>query len=294
MRPVPTLHFSLPQLPMLRAAVLMLVGWVFGGTGLKAYPPAPYYTLFGVVRDQVGATLRVDGAEIVLLRDGKEIGRTPVYPDLRVDSNFELKIRIDQGHTGTRVYSTSALQPQGVYSLLVVINGQNLYPIEVSGTLRAGTGGERVRLDLNLGVDANRDGLPDAWQEWVLYQAGRRVGTPEWDINLITKDGDFDGDGISNFLEYVAGTFAGDPAERLELRLTNKTPAAVSLEFYTITGKVYGIEESADLKTWQTVPFTVSTGSPPAILHRAQAIGITTAQVAAPATTSRFYRLTVR
>ena len=294
MRPVPTLHFSLPQLPMLRAAVLMLVGWVFGGTGLKAYPPAPYYTLFGVVRDQVGATLRVDGAEIVLLRDGKEIGRTPVYPDLRVDSNYELKIRIDQGHTGTRVYSTSALQPQGVYSLLVVINGQNLYPIEVSGTLRAGTGAERVRLDLNLGVDANRDGLPDAWQEWVLYQAGRRVGTPEWDINLITKDGDFDGDGISNFLEYVAGTFAGDPAERLELRLTNKTPAAVSLEFYTITGKVYGIEESADLKTWQTVPFSVRSGSPPAILHRAQAIGITTAQVAAPATTSRFYRLTVR
>ena len=265
---------------MLRAAVLMLVGWVFGGMGLKAYPPAPYYTLYGVVRDQVGATLRVDGAEIVLLRDGKEIGRTPIYPDLRSDSNYELKIRIDQGRTGTRVYSTSALQPQGVYSLLVVINGQNLYPIEVSGTLRAGTGGERVRLDLNLGVDANRDGLPDAWQEWVLYQAGRRPGTPEWDINLITKDGDFDGDGISNFLEYVAGTFAGDPSERLELRLINKTPAAVSLEFYTITGKV--------------IPFTVGSGSPPAILHRAQDIGITTAQVAAPATASRFYRLTVR
>ena len=294
MRPVPTLRFSPPQLTMLRAAVLMLVGWVFGGAVLKGYPPAPYYTLFGVVRDQVGATLRVDGAEIVLLRDGKEIGRTPIYPDLRSDSNYELKIRIDQGHTGTRVYSTSALQPQGVYSLLVVINGQNLYPIEVSGTLRTGTGGERVRLDLNLGVDANRDGLPDAWQEWVLYQAGRRVGTPEWDINLITKDGDFDGDGISNFLEYVAGTFAGDPSERLELRLTNKTPAAVFLEFYTITGKVYGIEESADLKTWQAIPFTVGSGSPPAILHRAQDIGITTAQVAAPATASRFYRLTVR
>jgi hypothetical protein len=279
---------------MLRAAVLLLVGWVLGGAALKAYPPAPYYTLFGVVRDQVGATLRVDGAEIVLLRDGKEIGRTPIYPDLRLDSNYELKIRIDQGHTGTRVYSTSALQPQGVYSLLVVINGQNLYPIEVSGTLRAGTGGERVRLDLNLGGDANRDGLPDAWQEWVLYQAGRRPGTPEWNINLITKDGDFDGDGISNFLEYVAGTFAGDPAERLELSLINKTPAAVFLEFYSITGKVYGIEESADLKTWQPTPFTVGSGSPPAILHRAQAIGITTAQVAAPATTSRFYRLTVR
>ncbi len=279
---------------MLRATILMLVGLVLGGPGLQAYPPAPYYTLFGVVRDQVGATLRVDGAEIVLLRDGKEIGRAPIYSDLRLDSNYELKIRIDQGHTGTRVYSTNALQPQGVYSLLVVINGQNLYPIEVNGMLRTGTGGERVRLDLNLGGDANRDGLPDAWQEWVLYQAGRRLGTPEWDINLITKDGDFDGDGISNFHEYVAGTFAGDPSERLELRLTHKTPTTVSLEFYTITGKVYGIEESADLQTWQATPFTVRSGSPPTTLHRAQEIGITTAQVAAPATASRFYRLTVR
>ena len=28
-----------------------------------AFPPAPLYTIYGVVRDQVGATLRVDGAD---------------------------------------------------------------------------------------------------------------------------------------------------------------------------------------------------------------------------------------
>jgi len=47
----------------------------FASVSARAFPPAPYYTLFGLVRDQVGATLKVDGAELILLKDGKEIGR---------------------------------------------------------------------------------------------------------------------------------------------------------------------------------------------------------------------------
>jgi hypothetical protein len=190
----------------------------------SAFPPVPNYTIYGLVRDQVGATLAVDGAEIILLRDNVEIGRAPIFKDLRLDSNYELNIRIDQQNAGTRTYSTKAVAPQGIYSLKIVMNGQNFFPIEASNTLRAGNGGERVRLDLSLGVDANNDGLPDAWQEWVLYQAGRRPGQAGWDINLVTKNGDFDGDGTSNFLEYVAGTFAGDATERFELRSPASPP----------------------------------------------------------------------
>lgn len=260
----------------------------------SAYPPAPYYTIYGTVRDQVGATLAVDGAEIKLLRDGVEIGRAPVHRGLRLDQNYELNIRIDQTRSGTRTYTTSAVAPQGIFSLQVTMNGQNFLPIEASGTLRAGNGGERVRLDLSLGVDANNDGLPDAWQEWQLYQAGRRPGQSGWDINLITKNGDFDGDGTSNFLEYLAGTFAGDATERFELRLTGKTATAVSFEFYTITGKVYGIEESTDLQTWTAAPFALTAGGTTVNLHQAASVGVTPAYVATTAGAARFYRLTVR
>ena len=97
---------------------------------------------------------------------------------------------------------------RNVESVVVTMNGQNFYPIGVSGSLRATGGGERVRLDLNLGEDKDGDGLPDAWEEWQLYIAGRRPGPNGWDLSLITRDGDFDGDGISNFNEYIAGTFA--------------------------------------------------------------------------------------
>ncbi len=275
-------------------AALALLGCTLCPTPATAYPPAPSYTLYGLVRDQVGKALAVEGAEITLLKDGVEIGRTPVFTDLRLDSNYELSIRIDQTVSGTRTYSTKAVAPQGIYSLRVVLNGQTFLPIEASGTLRAGGGGERVRLDLTLGVDANNDGLPDAWQEFQLYQAGRRPGDAGWNINLIGKDGDFDGDGTSNFLEYLAGTFAGDATERFELKLTGKSATEVSFEFYGITGKVYGIEQSADLQTWTAAAFSLTSSGSTLSLHKAAAVGPQNAYIAVIPGQSRFYRLTVR
>ncbi len=276
------------------SGVVVLAATGLGAPPLAAFPPAPFYIVYGMVRDQVGATLRVDGAEISLLRDGTEIGRSPIQTDLRPDSNYEIKIRIDRDPASTRIYNNQAVAAQGIFSLVVVMNGQNFYPIEASGTLRAGNGGERVRLDLNLGADTNNDGLPDAWQEWQLYQAGRRPGQPGWDINLITKNGDFDGDGTSNYLEYVAGTFAGDATERFELRLLTKTATLVGFEFFAITGKVYSIEQSADLKTWATAPLTTTPTGTFSDFYRATAVGVMPAYLAASSDSARFFRLTVR
>ena len=268
------------------AALLPLVG--------RAFPPAPHYSIYGVVRDQVGATLQVEGAELILLRNGIELGRTPVFSQLKADFNYELRIPIDQSRPATRTYSEKAVPANGLYSLVVVMNGEKYYPINASGNLQAGSGGERVRLDLNLGVDTDRDGLPDAWEEWQMYQAGLRPGANGWDLSLISRDGDFDGDGISNFDEYIAGTFAGDGAERFELRIVNKTATGVKFEFFTITGKLYSIEESADLKTWVPVGLRVGAATSAALRYQAAAVDIVTATVDSPAAASRFYRLSVR
>jgi len=262
---------------------------------LRAFPPAPFYTLHGIVRDQVGATLSVLGAALILLRDNTEVARTRILSDLRGDLNYELAISIDAGRASSpRVYARQAVPAQGVYSLVVEMNGRKFYPIEVAGTLRAGNGGERVRLDLTLGADANNDGLPDAWQEWVLYQAGRVPGSAGWDLGLVTRDGDFDGDGISNYDEYLAGTFAGDATERFELNIVGKTATAVAFEFYAITGKLYTIEESADLATWTAAAFSTAPGGAAAKSFRATSVGVQSASIAVSPGATRFYRLTVR
>jgi hypothetical protein len=264
-------------------------------SALQAFPPAPYYTLFGLVRDQVGQTLDVEGATLILLKDGLEIGRTPINSDLQLDQNYELKIRIDANRSGTDPYSQKALAAQGVFSLVVEMNGARFYPIETSGTLTAGKGAERVRLDLNLGEDLDGDGLPDIWEQWQLYQAGRLPdGNGEWDLSLIDRNGDFDRDGQSNWMEYVAGTFAGDATERFELKIKEKTATGVRFEFYGITGKTYTMERSTDAQTWSPLAFAIGAPAAGNAAYRATDVGILSAFATPAATPKEFYRLSVR
>lgn len=278
---------------------LHFLGWVAFAlllvTGAaSAFPPAPYYTLYGMVRDQVGQTVTAEGAVVILLKGGVEVGRTPITSN-RLDQSYELNVRIDQNRSGTTLYTEKAVAAGGLFSMVVSMNNELFYPIEVSGNLTAGKGGERVKLDLTLGEDKDKDGLPDVWEAWQLYQAGYYPDeNGEWDLSLIDRDGDFDGDGQSNWMEYIAGTFAGDATETFGLTIKEKLPESVRFEFYGITGKVYTIESSLDLKTWTRVPFAVGSPGTGNYAHQASDVGIVSAFTAPRATTSEFYRLTVR
>jgi hypothetical protein len=259
-----------------------------------AFPPAPYYTIYGVVRDQVGQTVTAEGAVVILLKGGVEVGRTPIVSN-RIDQSYELNLRLDQNRSGTTFYTDKAVAAGGLFSLVVSMNGELFYPIEVSGNLTAGKGSERVKLDLTLGEDRDKDGLPDTWEAWQLYQAGLYPGDDGlWDLSLLDKGGDFDKDGQSNLLEYIAGTFAGDATETFSLAIKEKLPESVRLEFYGITGKVYTLESTLDMKTWTRVPFAVGAPGTGNNAHQAGAVGIVSAFAAPRSGTREFYRLSVR
>ena len=120
----------------------------------QAFPPAPYYSLFGMVRDQVGQTVTAEGAQLILLKGGVEVGRTPITSN-RIDQNYELSMRLDHNRSGTTFYTDKAIAAQGLFSLVVSMNNELFYPIEVSGNLTTGKGGgARVRLDLTLGEES--------------------------------------------------------------------------------------------------------------------------------------------
>ncbi len=281
--------------------VLLLVSPV---SQVSAFPPAPGYTLYGIVRDQSGQVVRADKASVVLLKGTTEAGRATIGPLTDGDKNYQLTMRIDQARPSTSLYDPRAVTAEGQFSLMVELGTQRYYPIEVKGSLTAGKGGEAVRLDLTLGEDLDNDGLPDIWEQWQLYQAGKRPGADgKWPLHLLDKDGDFDGDGQSNYMEYLAGTFAGDASERFELKIKSKTTGDARFEFFAVTGKTYTLERSTDLKTWTTVPFTAG-GQVPAPgtalpagagLYTATASGITTAACVPGADSEKeLYRLTVR
>lgn len=260
-----------------------------------AFPPAPYYTIYGLVRDQVGQTIVADGAEVILLKGGAEVGRASIKTGLQIDQNYELQMRIDQGRSGTTFYSDKAIAAQGLYSLVVEMNGSLFYPIEVAGTLKAGKGGERVKLDLNLGEDLDRDGLPDAWEAWQLYQAGLYPDADgNWDLSLLDATGDFDKDGQGNLFEYVAGTFAGDATETFSMAIKEKGAEQVRLEFFGITGKTYTIESSPDMRTWTRVPFAAGAPGAGGQAFTASDVGLVSAFTTPRFPGKEFYRLSVR
>lgn len=268
------------------------------------FPPAPYYTLKGIVRDQTGQVIRAQGASVILLKGSAEAGRAVISPVPLRDQNYELSVRIDQARPTTSLYNAGAVPAQSQFGLAVEMGGQRYYPIEVKGNLTAGKGGESVRLDLTLGEDADGDGLPDAWEQWQLYQAGQFPdGEGVWPIGLIDRDGDFDGDGNSNHQEYLAGTFAGDASERFDITITSKAATRVRFEFFAITGKTYVLERSTDLQTWTRVPFLAGAAVPAgdgalpegAESFTASAVGILPATCAPGADAEReLYRLSVR
>ena len=267
----------------------------FAAVPAQGFPPVPFFALYGTVRDQVGQTVTADHAEVVLLKGIQEVSRTPITSGARLDQNYELHVRLDQNRGGTTLYTEKAVATQSPYSLAVDIGGVRYYPIEVAGNLTTGKGGERVRLDLNLGQDSDGDGLPDVWEQWQLYQAGLYPDdSGNWPIGLIDHNGDYDQDGISNWLEYVAGTFAGDASERFALEIKEKGATHTRFAFFAITGKTYTIEASPDMRTWARVPFSVGTAAAGSPSWQSQDVAIVSAFTATGAGSNQFYRLSVR
>jgi hypothetical protein len=234
------------------------VALLFTAVGsLMAFPPAPYYTIFGDVRDEFGS-LVPSGATVIFYYQSKEMARYPITAVAGQDYNYQIRMRLDMNSAGTAVYNSIAVQSGFPYSLKVDIGGVNYLPIEISSKApTVGAAADRKRLDLTLGVDTDLDGLPDAWERTVL----QRLGFPLTDLGRITPNGVLEGDGLTNLQKYISGTYSGDTAQSFYLKIKDVTDTDVGVEFYTLTNKVYSIEKSADLATWAPVSFTVGLGS---------------------------------
>ena len=85
-----------------------LIGCSVLGT-LQAYPPAPHYTIRGVVKDGLGARVTTDEAEVLLLKGTQVTRRARLKADEVTGDNYSLQIPMEQKISETS-YDLNALQ----------------------------------------------------------------------------------------------------------------------------------------------------------------------------------------
>ncbi|MDQ8187411.1 hypothetical protein [Pelagicoccus sp. SDUM812002] len=259
-----------------------------------AFPPAPYYTIYGDVRDAYGDLIPAGDASVILYQGDKEILRERLTNPGQADHNYQLRLRIDMMRVATGSYSSIALRPDDAFTIAINVGGQLFYPLEIAQAPVVGNPAERRRLDLTLGVDSDGDGLPDSWEESQLHIAGYQPGLDGWDLSLIDRDSDFNNDGISNWADYTAGTYTDDHTTTLELKVKEIGSEYMRLEFYAIFGRIYRLEASSDLVTWTPLPFAVSAAEQDTATNttlRSETTGVTNVYVSR---SNSFFRLISR
>jgi hypothetical protein len=275
---------------MKRLLRLMLPLLVSAGIA-RAFPPAPHHVLYGTVRDEQGHPLRAGAAEVVLETTGGVVIRANTVDGAEPGVNFALVIPMDAGITGAP-YRPTALNPRVPFRVRVRIGPSLFLPIQMRGDFAVlGRPGARTRIDLTLGEDADGDGLPDAWERILAGQAG--LGS---DLGAVDGAGDADGDGMSNLDEYLAGTYAFDPADGLALRLVRVDSEASVAEFLAVSGRVYEVQSSSDFATWTATPFRVGE-APASGQFRCSDTRVERIRIPAPADGSKpsaFFRVVAR
>jgi hypothetical protein len=237
----------------LLAGLVCTIAVLFSNTA-PAFPPAPYHTIHGLVRNEYGEPLRVTGAQIIFeAANGAQVTGT-IVPGLAPGMNYQLDLSMDSGIAPDN-YKPTALKPTLPFLIRVKV-GQTIYlPMELSGNYaNLGKPAESTRLDLTLGVDADHDGLPDAWQRLIRAMLGSnaRIGPNE----------DADGDGLTNLQEYYLGTFAFVPDDGFRLSIVSQAGAKPSLEFAVAPPHTYTVLSSTNLQTWTPISFKIPANGP--------------------------------
>lgn len=145
----------------------------------------------------------------------------------------------------------------------------------------------------SVAADGDGDGLPDAWEQRVVDALG---GDGITNVQGVATNGDFDGDGVLNDVEYVAGldpTVDDADALSLSIRISN---AVVVVEFGTtppegeaywgFDARLYTLDEMTNLMaegSWTNIPaFTDLVGGGQVVVYTNSGAG------------QKFYRYRVR
>lgn len=234
--------------------------WLLAGLGSlalpetsHAYPPAPDHVFYGLVRDEMGYPLTSSAAVVILETAAGVQIQTTISPNVEPGANYRLAVPMDAGITEDS-YKPTALRPTVPFKIKVRLGNTVFLPVEMKADFsKLGQPGQRTRMNLTLGEDANGDGLPDAWERALLATYG--LGK---DLSKLHSTDRLNGNSLTLEQQYVAGTYAYDDRDGFTLKALRADAEGARLEFMAVQGRTYTVYGSADCQVWVTVPFRLA------------------------------------
>lgn len=246
--------------------LLLLPAFLLATTTARAFPPAPDVCYYGVVRDESGRPLDTGEGVVIVNGTAGEVTRALVDGNTGRGLNYSVHLPMDANSVGT-FYHITALRPTLPFTIKVVIRNKSYVPIQMTGRVwTAAKSGERIRLDLSLGIDSDGDGLPDSWEQGLID--GDESGTL-LSLADVNPNDDLDKDGLTNLQEYQLGTYALDKLDGLKLDIAEVKNGRARLQFVTVAGRTYHLKSSLDLITWTEEPLAITATGGTAPWHRA-------------------------
>lgn len=213
-------------------SLLFLSAFSFQPSAFSAMPQ-PSCIFYGQAKDDFGWPLTADAA-VILRINGTEIVRHNVSGSLAPGVNFVLRAPLDDGR-GTAYRTASAIRGQQI-EIVVLHNGVEKTILETNALPSVGAPGSILPINVTAGVDANQNNMPDFWDEVLVYFSDGALTN----INQVVGGDDFDGDGQSNWEEYLAGTlaFLADDFFGID-SLARAGGAHAAMRFLSTAGKIY-------------------------------------------------------
>jgi hypothetical protein len=217
-------------------------------TRVKAAIPEPDLVWYGKVLTSFNdTTIRLTTGTLVWnvepLSGGPPIVLTTPLTNINGQFSFVLRVPCETPEPGVSASTTTInlTTPATRYRrLTVTLDGQPLSLINAASEFSQllTDRGRTERIDLQLGtplVDADGDGLADAWEQRYFGTLGANPGD------------DPDRDGLSNLLEFRAGTDPTDAQSVFEVIDLSKVPNGVSIRWSSQAGRSYRLRRSPTL-----------------------------------------------
>ena len=177
--------------------------------------------------------------------DGTLLARSGVEVVDRTICNYALTIPMS-------TIPSSACAVQGERLLFEVDNGEEIFAIS-NAFPAVGLPGRVTHVNLVAAKDENQNGVADSYEEDnASYMEVMGIEGP------FLPDADYDGDGLSNYEEYLAGTdpfLAEDSLRILSMEQHPGAPGVVSLSFLPGQNRTYSVQSSTNLAGEARTPF---------------------------------------